>query len=165
MVAILLVSAGATVHAQTASITGTITDATGAGVPDATVNGRNIETAAVRSARTDGTGTYSIPNVPVGHYDVTVEKQGFSTLRFQNVELTVAQNLTLNGSLALGVVSQAIEVAGSSVPTIDLADAQLSNVVDQRRILDLPLITRDPYQLVLLSPGASKPPVRWEDSR
>ena len=95
-------------------------------------------------------------NVTVGAYDITVEKVGFTPLHFQNVELTVAQNLTLNGSLTLGSVSQAVEVAGSSVPTIDMADAQISNVVDQRRIQELPLITRDPYQLVLLSPGTQQ---------
>src|SRR5206468_4861710 len=134
----------------------TVTDATGGAVPDAAINARNVGTGATREATTDSSGIYTIPNVPVGAYDVTVEKQGFSTLRFQNVVLTVAQNLTLNGSMAVGVVSQQIEVAGPSVPTIDLEDAQLSNVVDQRRIMDLPLVTRDPYSLVLLSPGVQQ---------
>src|SRR6185437_16589547 len=68
----------------------------------------------------------------------------------------VAQNLTVNGSMALGAVSEQVEVAGSSVPTIDLESAQISNIVDQKRILDLPLLTRDPYSLVLLSPGTQQ---------
>ncbi len=156
LAAILLVLAGASASAQTGNISGTITDATGSGVPNATVKADNIETAAVRTSSTDATGTYSIPNLGVGHYDVTVEKQGFSALRFQHIELTVAQNLTLDGKLELGAVSQSIDVAGATVPSINLEDAQLSNVVDQRRIVDLPLITRDPYQLVLLSPGAQQ---------
>ncbi len=154
--ATLLVLSGASVNAQTGNIAGTITDATGGGVPDAVVNARNAETAAVRTASTDTTGTYSIPNLSVGHYNITVEKQGFSTLRFESIQLTVAQSLTLNGKLEIGAVSQSVEVAGATVPTINLEDAQLSNVVDQRRIVDLPLITRDPYQLVLLSPGAQQ---------
>lgn len=141
------------VQAQTASISGTISDATGAGVPEATVNAKNTATGAARTAKTDSSGTYSIPNIAVGQYDVSVEKQGFSTLRFQSVQITVAQNLTLNGTLNVGPLTQAVEVAGSSVPAINLEDAQLSNVVDERRILNLPLITRDPYSLVLLSPG------------
>jgi hypothetical protein len=153
---ILLISAGPTVYAQTGTIAGTITDSSGASVPAATVAATNRETAAVRTATSDESGTYSIPNVAVGHYDVTIEKQGFSTFRVQDVQLTVAQTLTLNGNLTVGVVSQAVEVQGSSVPTIDLADAQLSNIVDQKRILELPLITRDPYQLVLLSPGVQQ---------
>jgi hypothetical protein len=149
-----LVLAGATAYAQTASIAGTIIDPSSAGVPAATITAKNQATASVRTATTDGTGTYSIPDLPVGSYDVSVEKQGFSVLRFVNIQLTVAQNLTLDGMLELGAITQSVEVSGSAVPPINLEDAQLSNVVDQRRIEDLPLITRDPYYLALLSPGA-----------
>ena len=146
--------AALTLKAQTASISGTITDPAHAGVPEATVSAKNISTGATRTAITDNSGTYSIPNVAVGQYNVNVEKQGFSTLNFQSVQITVAQNLTLNGTLTVGTLTQVVEVTGSSVPAINLEDAQLSNVVDQRRIVDLPLITRDPYSLVLLSPGS-----------
>jgi hypothetical protein len=143
-------------HAQTASLTGTVTDATGGAVPGAAITAKNIETAAVRTGTTDAAGVYSITNIPVGRYHVTMEKSGFTPLNFQDMEFTVAQNRTLNGSLALGSLSQAVDVAASSVPTVDMADAQLSNVVDQRRMQELPLITRDPYQLVLLSPGSQQ---------
>ena len=126
----------ATLSAQTGTISGTILDPSGSGVPEATVTIKNLGTAAVRTAATDVSGAYAIPNVLVGHYDVIVEKQGFTSLRFPNVELTVAQNLTVNGSMAVGAVSQQIEVAGSAVSTIDLESAQISNIVDQKRILD-----------------------------
>ncbi|MGH9771846.1 MAG: carboxypeptidase regulatory-like domain-containing protein, partial [Candidatus Acidiferrales bacterium] len=154
--ALLLVLAGTAAHAQTASIAGVITDASGAGVPNATVNATNLATQAARTATTDPNGAYAIPNLPVGRYDVSVQKKGFTTLSFQGVQLTVAQNLTLSGTLAVGVITQSVEVSGSSVPTVDMANAQISNVVDHRRIVDLPLITRDPYQLVLLSPGVEQ---------
>ena len=153
---LLALSAVNIAYAQTGSIAGTITDATGAGVPGAAITVRNQATARTRTANADASGTYSLPNLEVGHYDVTVEKQGFSALHIQNVELTVAQNLTVNGTMEVGAVSQSVEVAGSALPAINLEDAQISNVVDARRILDLPLITRDPYQLVLLSPGAQQ---------
>lgn len=152
----LLALACASLYAQTATINGTIVDATAATVSDASVTVKNLATGAVRSTATNREGVYSIPNLGVGSYDVTVEKPGFKTLRFQNVELTVAENLTLNGTLSLGIVSQAVDVSATAVPAIDLSDAQLSNMVDQRRIVDLPLITRDPYQLVLLSPGVQE---------
>ncbi len=148
------VMAAVTTYAQTATVTGTVSDATGAGVPSVKVTAKNQATASVRTAFTDSSGTYQIPNVAVGKYDITMEKEGFTTLRFQGVELTVAQGLTLNGKLEVGAVSQTVDVTGASVAPINLEDAQLSNVVDSRRILDFPLITRDPYQLVLLSPGA-----------
>ena len=153
---ILAMFLAATAHAQTASLTGTITDSSGGVVPGASISAKNLETSTTRTGSSDSAGAYSIANVPVGHYDITVEKDGFTPLRFQNVQLTVAQNLTLNGTLNPGAVSQAVEVSGASVPTIDMADAQISNVIDQQRIQELPLITRDPYQLVLLSPGSQQ---------
>jgi hypothetical protein len=146
---------GLTVQAQTGTVSGTITDASGAGVPSATVTLTNLGTAATRTAVTDNSGTYSIPQVPPGRYDANVEARGFSNLQFTNVELTVGQALTLSGTLQLGQVSQQIEVVGAAA-AVNHEDAQISNIVDQRRIQDLPLITRDPYQLVLLSPGTQQ---------
>ena len=143
-----------TTYAQTGTLAGTVTDPTGAGVPGAKVTAKNQGTASVRTALTDSSGTYLIPNVAVGNYDITMEKEGFKALNFQGVQLTVAQSLTLNGKLEIGAVAQTVDVTGATVAPINLEDAQLSNVVDSRRILDFPLITRDPYQLVLLSPGA-----------
>jgi hypothetical protein len=143
-------------YAQTASIAGTIVDASNAGVPGARITVKNVATGNVRTSATTATGTYSIPNLTVGNYDITVEKQGFSNLQFSNIPLTVAQNLTLNGTLELGTVSQTVEVSATTVAAINLEDAQISNVVEQKKIVDLPLITRDPYQLVLLSPGSQQ---------
>ena len=154
--AVALFAYAATVWAQTGTISGSITDPSGAGVPEAKVTITNVATAATRVATTDASGTYSIPTVAVGRYDVAIEKLGFLTLRFTNVELTVAQALTLSGTLQLGPVSQQVEVQSSSAPPVDLETAELSNVVDQRRINDLPLLTRDPYSLVLLSPGVEQ---------
>ena len=150
------VTAAITAYAQTATVAGTVSDSSGAGVPAAKVTAKNQATASVRTALTDSSGTYLIPNLTVGNYDITMEKQGFTALHFQDVELTVAQNLTLNGKLDVGAISQTVDVTGTSVAPINLEDAQLSTVIESRRILDLPLITRDPYQLVLLSPGSQQ---------
>src|SRR5579863_6686264 len=85
---------GVAAQAQTGSIAGTIQDPSNAGVPGATVTVTNQATASVRKTTTSDTGTYSIPDLPPGAYDVDVEKEGFSVLRFRNVQLTVAQILT-----------------------------------------------------------------------
>jgi hypothetical protein len=146
----------ATTYAQTATIAGTVSDPSGAGVSGTKVTATNQATAGVRTALTDSSGTYLIPNLAVGSYDITMAKEGFTALHFQGVELTVAQNLTLNGKLQVGAVSQTVDVTGATVAPIDLEDAQLSNVIESKRILDFPLITRDPYQLVLLSPGSQQ---------
>lgn len=155
VVAAMLTASGAA-FAQTGNITGTITDPSGAAVQDATITARSATTAVVRTGVSGPTGTYSIPDLPAGKYEISVEKEGFNALKFQNIELTVAQNLTLNGSLTVGAVSQAVEVRETAAPALDTEDAQISNAVDQRRIQELPLITRDPYQLILLSPGVQQ---------
>ena len=142
--------------AQTGSIGGTVSDKTGAVVQGATVTATSLETKAVHTATTTGTGAYSIPNLPTGHYQITVRKEGFRTYKVASAELTVAQVLSANAQLEPGAVSEEVQVQGSELPPVDLDSAQVSNLVDQRQMQDLPLITRDPYSLVLLSPGTSQ---------
>src|SRR5579884_728014 len=112
LASLLFLCTAAGLLAQTATISGTIADPSGSGIPDAKVTVRNTATAAVRVASTDQSGFYSVPNLLVGVYEITVDQRGFQTLRFQNVTLTVAQNLTLNGTLQVGSVSQSVDVAG-----------------------------------------------------
>src|SRR5689334_12488071 len=139
--------------AQTASLTGTVTDASGAVVLGATINAHNLDTGSERTATTGSTGAYRIADLTPGHYDVAVEMQGFSTFRVSNLVLTVDQTLTVDAKLEVGQVSTTVEVSGQQVAPVNLENAEISNMVDTQRINDLPLITRDPYQLVLLSPG------------
>lgn len=152
----LFLSIASTVFAQTGSVAGTVQDATGGFVPHAQVTFRNVGTDATRSAATGTTGVYSVPELAAGKYDITIAAPGFQNQEFRGVTLTVGQNLTLNGTLAVGATSQSIEVQGDAVPTVDTEDAQISNLVDARRIENLPLITRDPYSLVALSNGVQK---------
>ncbi|MGH9893648.1 MAG: carboxypeptidase regulatory-like domain-containing protein, partial [bacterium] len=140
-------------HAQTASIVGIVTDATGAVVPETTITARNTATNAVRTAVSNPAGVYSLPNLTPGVYDITVEREGFTPVRFTAVTLTVSQVLTLDVRIEVGAVVQLVEVSGEAVAVLDLATAQVSNLVNQRVISDLPLLLRDPYQLVTLSPG------------
>src|SRR5215831_8224640 len=111
---LVFVWVGSIAYAQTGTISGTILDATNAAVPGAIVTAKNQATASVRTATSGLNGTYSIPDLPIGSYDVGIEKQGFSMLQFRDVQLTVAQNLTLNGALQLGPVTQTVEVSGAS---------------------------------------------------
>src|SRR3954454_6693656 len=76
--------ASSVMYAQNGNIAGNIQDPSGGGVPEATVTVKNVGTSASRTAETDKSGTYSIPSVPAGHYDVTINKTGFSPLRFPN---------------------------------------------------------------------------------
>ncbi len=139
---------------DTASVTGTITDSSGAVVEGATVTVRDLGSNAARTVTSTAAGSYTVPDLPAGNYEVTVEKQNFKQFRVPHLQVTVAQVLTVNAKLEPGAASEEIEVRGDEVAPIDLQTAQVSNVVEQQQIQALPLITRDPYSLVLLSPGA-----------
>jgi Carboxypeptidase regulatory-like domain len=142
--------------AQTGSIQGTVTDKTGAVVQGAEVTLRNLATNTVRRTTTNSTGGYSVPNLEVGHYEIAIKKEGFKVYKLDNVDLTVGQTLGADASLDPGAVTEEVLVRASDLPPVDLETSQVSNLVDSRKILDLPLITRDPYSLVLLSPGTSQ---------
>lgn len=141
---------------QTASIKGTVTDSTGAVIVGADVAAHNLDNNSTRTATTGDTGAYAITNLAAGHYDITVSRTGFKVFKVQKVELTVDQSLTTNARLDAGSTGEEIQVLGTDIPPVDLDTAQVSNLVDSRQMQDLPLITRDPYSLVLLSPGTSQ---------
>ena len=140
-------------RAQNATLTGTVMDASGAPVAGANVSIKSPQTGTEHSITSNETGAYRIVELQPGHYDVTIEKAGFKTLHYGDVVLTVSQILTIDAKLEITTQSTTIEVSGQTVIPIELDNASISNVVDERHITDLPLITRDPYQLVLLSPG------------
>jgi hypothetical protein len=144
-----------TAGAQNASINGTVTDSSGALVQNATVTATNTATKDARSVQTGAAGVYSINEIVAGLYDLTIEKAGFRPVRFAAVTLTVDQALTLNARLEIGSNAEQVTVEGRAV-TVDTTDAQLSNVVEHEQMTELPLILRDPYQLVLLSPGVTQ---------
>jgi len=144
-----------TAVAQNASVNGTVTDTTGALVQNAKVTATNSATNVARSVQTGAAGVYSINEIVAGLYDLTIEKSGFRTVRFAAVTLTVDEAVTLNAKLEIGSNAEQVTVEGKAV-TVDTTDAQLSNVVEHEQMTELPLILRDPYQLVLLSPGVTQ---------
>ncbi|MBZ5548066.1 MAG: TonB-dependent receptor [Acidobacteriia bacterium] len=142
--------------AQTASIVGTVSDASGAVVSGAQITVQNTDTGAVRTLTTGDTGIYSVTNLPVGNYQIEVKRGNFANYRLTGITLSVAQVLTANVILKPGPVSEEVNVSATDLPPVDLETSQVSNLVDSRQMKDLPLITRDPYSLVLLSPGTSQ---------
>jgi hypothetical protein len=141
------------VLAQTGAISGTATDPSGAVIAQATITARNLANNGTRVVQSSATGTYAITNLPVGLYEITAEKAGFQPVRFAKVELTVAQQLTLNMTFHMEAVAEEVQVNAQAVAPIDLETAQVSNIVNEVQMQSLPLVTRDPYQLILLSPG------------
>ena len=140
--------------AQIASITGTVTDSSAAVIPQTKVTARNLATNASRDSATDESGTYRITNLVPGTYEIRFEKKGFKIVEYARVELTVGQTQSLSPMLAPSTTGETITVHAEAVAPIDLDDAQVGNTVKGEQIDDLPMILRDPYQLILLSPGA-----------
>jgi hypothetical protein len=141
---------------QNAAVSGTVTDSTGAVVSGVQVTVRNLATNLSRTTTSGGTGAYSITNLEVGAYEITAKKEGFRTFHLPSVDLTVAHVSTIDAELLPGAASEEVTVRADSVAAIDFETSQVSNLVDQEQMKDLPLITRDPYSLVLLSPGTSQ---------
>jgi hypothetical protein len=140
--------------AQTASVAGTIADSTAAVIPQAKVTARNLATNAARDTTTDGSGSYRITSLAPGFYDVRIEKTGFKTVEYARVELSVGQVQNLDAVLQPSATQETVTVHGEAVSPIDVDDAQVGNLVKSQQVQALPLILRDPYQLILLSPGA-----------
>jgi hypothetical protein len=145
-----------TLAQNTGSISGVVTDPSGAVVQGATVTVTNEGSNAVRTTSTNPSGVYSVTNLVPGVYRVVVEKEGFTAVRFDDTPLTVAQALVLDATLPVGTQAATVEVNGGAVAPVETESTQLSTLIQSKAILDLPLLTRNPYELVLLSPGTNQ---------
>lgn len=142
------------VYAQvTSSIVGTITDQTGATVPDVQVTLTNAATGFVRIASTNSSGNYVASAIPTGSYTIVAKRQGFKALQHSAVELTAASTLTVDLQLTVGEEVQTVSVTGAA-PLLQAQSADVSALVDDQQMVALPLATRDFTDLVLLTPGA-----------
>ncbi|MFN7929927.1 MAG: carboxypeptidase regulatory-like domain-containing protein [Blastocatellia bacterium] len=140
------------------TITGTITDSTGAAVPGATVTITNIATNAPSSAITNAEGIYVIPQLPPGTYKVRVEKAGFKISEIGQLPLAAGNTATANLAMTVGAVSETVEVAAALNAQVQTENAKASSQVAAKQIDQLPLVVagtmRSPFDLSLLTPEA-----------
>ena len=141
---------------QTGSIAGTVTDTAGAVVPGAEITIRNIASGTVRTVASGDAGSFSVTNLTPAAYEITAKKTSFKAFRVPSITLTVDQVLTVNIRMEPGLVTEEVQVRADQLPPVDLETAQVSNLVNQKQIEALPLITRNPYELVFLSPGTAQ---------
>jgi Carboxypeptidase regulatory-like domain len=142
-------------QAGTGSIAGVVTDPSGAVVQGANVTATNSATGAARTVATGDTGNYTITSLAPGTYTVSVEKSGFPKVIFSNVQISTSLAVPLNAQFQLGTAQESVNVTTDTLAPIETEDSQVSNLVDSTRMKALPLITRNPYELVLLSPGTA----------
>ncbi len=134
-------------------IDGTVTDSTGAVVPAAALTITNTSTNVARNAVSNDAGIYVVPGLVPGPYSVRVEKAGFRAMT-RTLELQVQQTARVDFALQVGQVSEAIEVSASSV-LLATENATVGTVIEERRIMDLPLNGRSFFSLVALSPNVT----------
>ncbi len=140
-------------HAQvSASLTGRVTDQTGAVISGATVNAKNQETGLMRSTVTDSAGRYELPALPVGQYDVSAIKDGFSERVRSGISLVIGQDATVDLSLAVGNVNQQVKVTGDAA-LVNATTQDISGLIGYQEIKELPLNGRSFDLLLTLNPG------------
>ena len=151
----VLLTAAAMAQVVTGTISGTVTDSTGAVLPGAKVVIQNEDTGISRTVTTDNAGRYSAPSLSLGGYRVTVTLEGFQSGVRSGILLTVGRDAVVNLELSVGAVSQQVEVK-EEAPLVQTTESAVSYLVDDRAIRELPLNGRDISQLLLLNPGVVK---------
>ncbi|HEY7190302.1 MAG TPA: TonB-dependent receptor [Vicinamibacterales bacterium] len=137
---------------ETAAVLGTVRDSSGATVPDATVTLTNIDTGIALKKTTGASGDYEFPAVKVGTYVVTAEKPGFSVALVDNVQAQVAARLRVDLRMAVGAVSERVEVTAAT-PLMETDSSQRSQIITGEQMRDLPLNGREYSALALLTTG------------
>ena len=141
---------------QTAQIGGIIKDATGASVPEATIKATQTATGATRTASSGTDGGYVLPNLPIGPYLLEVTKDGFNKSVQSGIVLQVNASPTVDVTLQLGSVSTAVNVEAQALQ-VETRTNSIGQVVDNARIMEMPLNGRDVHQLIFLAGMANFP--------
>ncbi len=160
---VFLLALPAMAQLDRATLTGTISDPSGAALAGAKVTITNPETGFTRDMVVGDRGNYTIPQLPVGHYTVTIEAMGFKTVRYENLELLVGLTRTLDVRLEVASVATQVEVV-SEVAPLDRNSAELGSVIQTSQIGSLPVNGRHWASLMLLAPGAINTGAGTQDS-
>ncbi|WP_035348497.1 carboxypeptidase regulatory-like domain-containing protein [Edaphobacter aggregans] len=154
LLALLAIGLSADANAQlsTATLAGTITDSTGAAIPNATITLLQTATNFTRVAKSKADGSYHEEFLPIGPYRITVAAPGFKTLNRTGISLSVMQNADLDLQLEVGTTGETIEVV-ADVPLVNTGDSTLGQTVSNVEIDNLPLVNRNVDRLLQLVPG------------
>jgi hypothetical protein len=144
---------------QTTSTTGslsvTVLDQTGAAIPGATLEVRDLSTNDIRRGATQANGVYSFPNLPGATYELKVSAQGFASQVFESVVVRTSLETSVRAQLKIGATSESVTVSASETPLVQTESSTISTSLDTKQIFNLPLATqgRDVFSLVYLTPG------------
>src|ERR1700676_1385653 len=139
----------------TGSLSGTVSDKAGAVVSGATVRATSRDTGATREAKTDDSGHYLIPLLPVSYYTLHVESQGFQTTEQKDIRLQVDEHREVDFALNPASVATSVEVSATEV-AVETSNPALGQVITSEQVAELPLNGRDFVQLATLTPGTTQ---------
>src|SRR3989442_568683 len=152
LLALLAAASAALAQRTTATVAGSVRDASQAPVPDAKVVIHNLATGAERIVASNNAGFYTATALPSGPYSISISRQGFQTFTVPELVLQVDQQATVNAELQVGSVAESVNVEATAA-IVDTRTATLSTVVNQKLITDLPLNGRNILQLLTVTPG------------
>ena len=153
---VLVLPSGGPADAQTlGTILGTATDNTGAVIPGVKVQITNEDQGTSSVVETQGDGTYYLPNVRPGSYAIRMESDGFRPHEVSNLRLEVGSVLTYDAALEVGALTETVTVEAAS-PLVETSRGSLAAVVENKRVLELPLVNREVFDLIDLTPGAQR---------
>jgi hypothetical protein len=158
----MICALGGAAFAQTAQLSGVITDPAGRNVPAAEIQVRNEGTGLIRTTMSTAEGDYTIPALPPGSYVVRVQKSGFKTLTREGIVLQVEQHARLDLTIELGAIESQVSVTADA-PMMNTADASVSTVVNRGFIENMPLNGRSFQALIALTPGVAITPTSADD--
>jgi len=159
VVVLILITSLPTLAQVSATLSGVVTDQTGAAISGATISVENLDTRAVRTVATDASGRYSVLGLSLGRFELRAKKEGFAEEKRTGIDLVVGQDATVDITLQIGAVSQQIVVEGDA-PLVSTTTADVSGLVGERQVKDLPLNGRSYDLLMLLNPGVAN--FTWE---
>ncbi len=164
LVFVLLAAVSLSAQTFRGTILGTVTDASGAVISGAKVTVKNTGTGLERSSETSGDGSYSIPELPIGTYTVTLTQAGFQTFVATGVTVDVASERRVDASLKAGEVSTKVEVSADQLPIVETTSNELGGTLTTETIENLPVNGRDYTKLIYLNPGVAGSPDQISDS-
>ena len=150
----LLLAGPLVAQVTTGSISGVVTDKTGALIAGADVTVRDVGTNIERTVQTNSSGLYQVPDLPVGQYNVTVKMTGFTTVTKTGISLAVGAANVQNVTLNVGDITEHVTVSAETAQ-VESASSNLGALVNQQQMRELPLNGRNFQQLILLSPGVA----------
>jgi len=150
---LIVLAFGSIAVAQEATIVGTVTDSTGAAVPNASINITNTDTGISRAIETGADGQYVVPNLHIGHYVVKVQAKGFKAEERKDLVLQIGDRSRVDFSLQVGDTKETITVEANAV-AVQTDSSEVSSMVTSKQLSDLPTNGRTLYNLYALTPGA-----------